>query len=360
MKIVDALVDERSGMRVEPLLQLFLGAALALACGLRLHYRDRVELGSLAALPLAAGAVKEKRERGRGWEWECGGEILMAERNVARDARLGQAPKEGAQLPAAVAHTGEKVSAITWQWPGDGRVFLVPREILELMGIMPMVKDVIIAAGHMYREQHYPGSKIVKTSYRQLADLLALEWAGGRLVRDLDDALTLARWVTIKNYPVIRKLYRDGRVKEFSRDTFGFIDRVSRIEIREGRRIPRNKQPLEICLSEMYAFAVKTLPAAPVPMAALEAAHRAPQRLRTPVKNLVYYLASRVPLGKVQLALPTLAEILGYQTDQRRDKLQRACENAIQVLYPVVVKNFNVNGDVYTILLAGKRRLNGT
>jgi len=273
------------------------GAWVTLFC----HDPAAAVAAALAALPLVAVV-------GAKWEWDCNGRILLAERNVARDTKLSRVPDEGRDR-VGVVHTGEKVQALTWQWPGDGRVFLVPQEILDITAkSISLTKDLIIVAGHLYREQHYPENRVVETSYRQLAELLALEWAGKRLVEDLDDALTLARWFTIRNHPVIRKLYPDGRIKEISRDTFGFIDRVSRVVMKEGREIPRNRQPLEIYLSEMYAFAVKKLPATPVPVAALEAAHKAPHRLRTPAKSLAYYLASRVPLQRVSLTLATLAE----------------------------------------------------
>ena len=290
---------------------------------------------------------------GKKWEWECGGKIIFAERNTARDVKLCQSPREGVKKVSTL-HTGEKIQVVSWQWPGDSRVFIVPAEILEILATyMTLTKDVIITAGHLYREQHYPNNRMIETSYRQLAELLGLEWAGKRLINDLSNALTLARWLTIHNHPVIRKLYPNGRVREFSRDTFGFIDRVSRIEIREGRKIPRNKQPLEIVISEMYASAIKKMPAAPVPVAAIEAAHKAPQRLRTPVKNLTYYLASRVPLERVKLSILTLADVLGYKS-QRKDKLRRATDNVVNILYGIVIRDYISENDIYTFVLAGK------
>lgn len=363
--IVQFLRDDRGAAVPAALLPLAAGTGLGFLAAHGLHHHLAHGLGVMpdglgsldpgAAVPVVAGM------KNSGWEWNCGGRVLLAERNVARDAKLAWIPEQGENKTAAV-HTGEKIQAITWQWPGDNRVFLVPSEVLDALARnVSLTKDVIIAVGHLFKKQHYPENRMFETSYRQLAELLALRWAGKRLIEDLDDALTLARWLTIRNHPVIRKLYPDGRIKELSHDTFGFIDRVSRIEIRDGHKIPRNRQPLEVCLSEMYAFVIKKLPAAPVPVAAIELAHKSPQRLRTPVKSLVYYLASRVPLKKIQLSLTTLAGILGYR-NQRKDKLRRANENVLKILYPIMIRDFQNqgDGDVYEIILAGKHPSNGT
>lgn len=356
VKIGEALrqfwYDDRGATTAEPLPRMLLGAAaaLALAHGLQ-HRQDHLSLGSLAALPLAAGGTKEKR----GWEWDCGGGILLAERNTARDAKLARVPPKGYEKSGAI-HTGEKEVVVAWEWPGDGRVFLVPVELLgNLRTSISLCKDVVIVVGHMYREQNYPSNRIITTSYRQLADMLALGWAGGKTIEDLDQALTLARWLTIQNYPVIRQLTVNGNIKEMSRDTFGFINQISRITIREGKQIPRNRQSLEITISELYALMLRRLPAAPVPVAALEAAHKAPQRVRTPVKSMAYYLASRVPLSYVQLSLSNLAAILGYR-NPRKNELRQAVENVANILRGIIIADYHPDddGETYTFNLAGK------
>lgn len=339
--------DENGDVTVTSMAGLTAAAAAVLALAGGLQHPDR----GLALVPLAGG-VKEKREKR--WEWNCEGKLVLAERNVARDVKLGRTPGEGTQRPA-FTHTGENVTAVTWQWPGDGRVFLVPTEVLGVLPQVSLTKDVIIAAGHLYREQHYPADRKIETSYRQLAETLALAWAGGRIAKDLEEALTLARWLTIQNYPVIRKLSPSGHVKELSQDTFGFIDHVSRIVIREGKKIAYNRQPVEITLSQLYTLMLKKLPASPVPLAALEAAHRAPIRLRTPAKTLVYYLASRVPLTHISLAQDTLSNILGYQNN-RKLEFQRAVENVAGILNGVIISNYTYSPEtnVYTFTLAGK------
>lgn len=353
IQLQQLLADERSCVDLSHLVPLALAAAggLALAHGLEAGL-NRENLGWGLGVGLAAGV---RTRKGRGWEWECGGEVLLSERNVARDTRLAQVPVKGYEQDGVI-HTGERETVVTWQWPGDGRVFLVPARILELVPRnMALARDIIAVTGHLYRQQHYPDNHTVITSYRQLAEILRLEWAGQRLVNDLDNALLIARWITIRDYPVIRKLFPDGHIKEQSRHTFGFIDHFSRLEIREGRKIPRNLQPLEIGLSDMYAHAIKTLPAAPIPLTALEATHAAPRSLRVPAKNLMYYLASRVPLQYVKLSLATLTEILGYR-NPRRYEVRQSVERVARVLEGVIIRDcaYDQANDVYTFILAGK------
>ncbi|MGB9887683.1 MAG: hypothetical protein ACPLRW_11915 [Moorellales bacterium] len=360
MLIWQFLADERSIMSV-PALALAAAGGLALTHGLA-HGLGREGLGWGLGVGLAAGV--RTRRSGNGWEWDCGGEVLLSERNVARDARLAQVPARGYEQDGIV-HTGERELVVTWQWPGDGRVFLVPARILELVPRhIGLARDIIAVTGHLYRQQHYPDNRTVTTSYRQLAEMLRLEWAGQRLVNDLDEALLIARWITIRDYPVIRKLFPDGHIKEQSRYTFGFINHFARLEIREGRKIPRNLQPLEIGLSEMYAHAIKILPAAPIPLAALEATHVAPRSLRIPAKNLVYYLASRVPLQHVKLSLATLVEILGYR-NSRKYEIRQSIERVARILEGVIIRDYTYDqaNDVYTFVLAGKpsqSKLDGT
>ncbi|WP_334110873.1 hypothetical protein [Thermodesulfitimonas autotrophica] len=290
------------------------------------------------------------------WTWDQAPAVLYAERNVARDVKLSRCPDQAVQKCGQPLHTGEIKDALRWQWPGDAddRVFLVPADLLEIVKpSLPLSRDLIIVVGHLFRIQHYPENRMIETSFRQLTELLALEWAGGKTVEALDNALTLARWLTIKNYPVIRKLYPNGQVKELSHDTVGFIDRVSRIVIRNGKEIPANKQPLEIYLSETYALAIKKLPAAPIPITALEVAHKAPRRIRTPIKNLALYLASRVPLQQVILSKEKLADILGY-TNLRNDKFLPAAERVLKALHPVMVNDFTLTKEKTEIVLAGK------
>lgn len=349
MPLLNFLYSERSGTRIEFLAPALMVAGLAYSLIHNLGWMaacDGATAKKTALLPLAAGIAKS-------WQWDCEGNLLLAERNVARDPKISRIPEKGLE-ETGITHTGEKLPVITWRWPGDNRIFAVPKEILGVLSHnISLSRDVIIVLGHLFREQHYPKDRIIETSFHELAGKLCLEWAGGRLVSDLEDAILIARWLTIKNHPVIKKIYPDGRVREKVNLTYGFVNYYEKVTVMEGKNLPRNKQPLRICLSELYAFAIKNLPAAPIPVAALEAAHKAPQKLRTPAKSLTYYLASRVPLEKIQLSLSTLADILGYQS-QRKDKLRLACENVLKVLHPIMIRDFQSQNDIFTIVLAGK------
>ncbi|WP_027716922.1 hypothetical protein [Desulfovirgula thermocuniculi] len=341
--LVAWLRSDRGAILADPLAALATGL-LALA------HHDPATIATLALVlvPVLAGMAAGA---GR-WEWDCGGKVLLVEKNAARDSALARVPEEGIEK-TTTTHTGEKVTAVTWQWEGDKRVFLIPANILEtFITAAPLARDLILIVSHMYREQGFPADRVVVTSYRKLAENLGLAWGGTTTREDLENALLVARWYTIQNHPVIRKI-QGGKVKEKGEITFGFISWWERLTMVDGRNIPRNKQPLRICLTEPYAWAIVHLPPAPVPALALEAAHKAPRRLKTPVKNLIYYLAARVPLERVSLSTNTLAEILGFQNSHRTE-LIRSIENVIKVLHPVMVKNYDRKDDVYEIHLTGK------
>ncbi|AEG15202.1 hypothetical protein Desku_1622 [Desulfofundulus kuznetsovii DSM 6115] len=271
--------------------------------------------------------------------------------SIARDRNIFLNPKLSNPIPEhGYLHTGQTTEVVAWRWPGDDRVFLIPAEFIEKFP-GGLARDVVAYIGQAYREQHYPEDLRVKIYLRQLATGIALGW-GTRTKEMLDDCLAFARFFTIQNYPfsILRK---DGTVKTVEKRTFGFVDDVGRVTVWDGREIPPNKQWYNIYLSRLYAEALKTMPAAPFPVAALEAAHRAPRKLITPAKNLAYYLAARVPAQKVRLLIPTIQEILGY-SDTNTTYARRAIENVLNVLHPVMVSNYNFTNNGYDIELSGK------
>jgi hypothetical protein len=251
-------------------------------------------------------------------------------------------------------HTGEKMDVATWQWPGDPRVFLVPVEMFQNMALAGLIRDIIASTGQMYRDQHYPQDLMVRSSLRRIADSIGLS-INGNVGKNIDDCLAFARMYTIKNQDIITKLKKDGTVASKDSRTYGYIDMVSRAVMRNGRVIPRNKQWYEITLSQMYASGLRMLPSAPLPVAALDAAHAAPRRIIPTIKNLAYHLAGRVPQAKIRLLLPTIRDIAGLaeRKDGRTDKTRRTIESALERLNPVMVANFAYDKDGYTIILAG-------
>ncbi len=361
--LVHFLKDERSGVKVTPNL-LFTAAGVSLAClaagGLHLGHHLTHCLGAPdatwnldpgagigAAVPMVAGTIIKKK----GWEWDYSGRIMHIPVDLARDKNMFLRPQIQ-EYPALQhpVHTGQVMDVVAWQWPRDERVFLIPREFL---GKIPggITRDVIAYVGQVFRDRGFPENLLVQIHLRQLAAGIALGW-GTRTKELLDNCLAFARFFTIQNYPV-SVLGKNGAVKSVEKRTFGFIDDIGRVTMWDGRKVPVNKQWYNIYLSRLYADALKTLPLAPFPVAALETAHRAPRKLVTPIKNLAYYLAGRVPAQKVRLLLPTIQEILGY-SDSNITYARRAIENVLKTLYPVVVSDFGFKDNGYDIVLSGK------
>jgi hypothetical protein len=287
------------------------------------------------------------------WKWDVGEKVIVCEANMARDRNMFRAPREG-RTATEMIHSGERADVVTWQWPGDNRVFLIPSEIFQTMAYGGLIRDVLSFVGQCYRDQHYPSDLIVQSSLRRIADGICLSW-NSRVAETIDKCLSFARFYTIRNQDVILMLNKNGTVKNKVSRTFGYVDMVDRVKIWEGKEIPKNKTWYNITLSQMYAAALKELPAAPLPVAVLDAAHAAPWRITPMVKNLAYHLAARVPQREVRLLLPTIRQIAGLveRKDGRTDKTRHSIESALGYLHPVMVSNFQFEKDGYTISMAG-------
>ena len=300
-----------------------------------------------AAVPVMGGTVK------KGWEWDYGGRVMYVTRDVARDRNIFRVPSEGYQKEKNI-HTGEIRDVVTWRWPGDERVFLVPIDLFQVASLGGMIRDVVSATGQIYRDQHFPENRIITTSFRKIADIIGLEF-NGRVADELELCLAYARSFTVYNHPVITQLNKDGTIKKRSKVTFGFVDCVARVDILNGKPVPKNRAPIEITISNLYAAALKELPPAPLPCAALEAAHKAPRKLRPAIKNMAYFLAARVPAKKVKLLVPTMLEVMGYsgRKDNRMDRCRKPIENVLSKLHSIMVENYYYTNDGYEIILAG-------
>ncbi len=289
----------------------------------------------------------------RGWQWECGSEILHIDRNIARDRNMFAVPLiDDPPISQGQLHNGQVVGVVAWQWPGDDRVFLVPAELFYVTRLGGLVRDVISATGQLYRDQGFPAQ--VTTSYRKIAELLGLSF-NGRVANEIEMCFAYARCFTVQNHPIIIQLDKTGKVRKQDKVVFGFIDYIARADIRDGKKIPKNRAPINIVLSNLYATALRELPPAPLPVAALEAAHRAPWKLATPAKNLAYYLAARVPMREIRLLLPTLRDILGFteRSDGKTTRTRKAIENVMNILYSVMISDYQYADDGYNITLSG-------
>jgi len=294
-------------------------------------------------------------KKGKGWEWEHEGKIIHADRNVSRDRNIFRVPKAPAEAKKTITIIdNQKKETISWQWPGDNRVFLVPVELFRSTKLGGITRDIVSYVAQLYRNQRFPENRKVSTSARGIAENIGMAW-GSKIKQEIDSCLAYARFFTIQNYQLIEELTKNGTIKTKANATFGFIDMVLRRTMENGVEIPRNKQLHEITLSEVYAAAIRTIPPAPVPLAALEAAHNAPWRLQLPTKNMAYYLSSRVPDREIRLLVPTLRDIAGFNP-YRTDRTRKSIESTLEILHPVMVNNFTYTNDGYNILLSGKTK----
>lgn len=288
----------------------------------------------------------------KSWEWQHGGREIMVQRDVARDRYMFKTPTQGYSGKKANLHTGEVQEVVTWQWPGDERVFLVPAELFHVARLGGLVRDLVSAVGQLYRDQGFPAQGLVTTSYRKIAELLCLSF-NGRVADEIEMCFAYARCFTIQNHPIIVQLDKTGKVKRRDKVTFGFIDYVARTDILDGKPISKNRAPVTVAISRLYAAALRELPPVPFPVTAFEAAHRAPWRIQDAVKNMAYHLAGRVPCKKIRLMLSTIQEILNRES--RPDKTRKTADAIFKVLSPAMIRDFNYVDGGYDIYLSGKK-----
>jgi hypothetical protein len=295
-----------------------------------------------------------------GWKWDHlnkDDKLLLVERNVARDKNLFRTPADISDPQVGMLHNYEVCTeVVTWQWPGDDRVFLIPIELFDHAKFGGLTRDIISFLGQLFRDSRYPENMMVTASLRQIAGGIGLSWNGGRVGEQIEKVLAFARCLTVNNYQIIEELNKNYTVKKERRETFGFVDRVSRIAIDNSMPVPRNKQKYEIYLSRLYSYALRNLPPAPLPAKALEVAHSAPWRIQGAVKNIAYYLAGRVPQNEVRLLLPTAREICGFaeRSDGKVARTQKSIEHVLSVLSPTMISDYQYDTAGYNILLSGK------
>lgn len=270
--------------------------------------------------------------------------FLKTERNVARDTKLAQIPTEGIEKTARI-RTGETKKVVEWGWEGETRVFLLPREFADILMELPFTRDVIMAVGHIYLQQGCPPDGKIKTTAREIAATLGLQWKGDLAVK-IEDALTLARLLTIRN---TRRKIQKGKIWYERTEIYGFLDSWTRIQVRDGRAIPANSQPIMIQLSPEFASALRNEFVIRIPLSAIQAARRAPARCRVAAKNIVFYLASLQPLECVTISASKLRGIAGITT--RGDRASKTIQKCLTALQGVVVKKWEKEGDKYHIWL---------
>lgn len=300
--------------------------------------------------------------------------MLLFNRDLARDRYLFTPPREARkeQTEAPIdLHDAHRIDqpGLRWEWPGDGRVFLLPIDLAERAGLLGLTRDVVAYLTRCYvMEQRYTSDREIRFYMRELANVLGLTWRGKDTIEALAHALDLGRSLTVRNMPVrvktsiptnrARTKFRE--VIEIKRITFGFLDSWGRTATINGKPIPENKQPCFAHLSHYYQLMLDKFPVAPVPAAAIEAANNAPPRIRGAAKNMAYHLAARVPTpdGQVRLLLSTLQEICHIQGYRWPSEIRKSLEKVMGILHPVMIRDFCYERDGYNILLAGTYKAN--
>jgi len=284
--------------------------------------------------------------------------VINIDRNAARDTNLFRplqqdVTKNENLLAYDRIHTGDYCQVVQWKWPGDDRVFYVPVELFQYARLMGMARDVIAASTQMYLTSGDRANLMVKTSTYKLANLLGLS-TNGKNIENIMNILTFCRAYTIKNYPW-RFKNEKGRI-ETQYIIFGFIDGVGRTVKIDDIAIPTNKQPVYIHINKYYSRTINDIIPAPVPVKALEIAHQQKNPIvANGIKNIAYYLASRIPDTNLKFKLEKLREICNISSN-RKDKVQKAIENILSKLNPFVIEDYNYDGNIYHVILAGRKR----
>lgn len=304
--------------------------------------------------------LKPERSGSVAWEWDNSEKLMQTPRQICRDTVFFEFKKPNQEIESlqscagiAITHDKKEKECVQWNWSGDGRIFKVPVDILQYMPDTSMFRDVVACISQLYREQKYPPDYQIATSYRQIADNLGLSWNGG-LPKEIGDLLTFAKYFTIDNMRIITELNKDGTIKNSELRAFGFIAEWGREDITNGIKIPENKAKVLINLTKTYADMIKNLVPAPVPVEALIQARTAPRRLIGTTKNMVYRLAARVPQQKITYNTDTLRNIMGISSKTRSDKALKTIDRVLQILYPIMIRDFDLTKDKATVFLAGK------
>lgn len=229
------------------------------------------------------------------------------------------------------------------EWEADDeQIFWVPIDVLNFLPQHgDLVRDIIAYLTQRFINQQ--PDQTIYTSYRQLTTGIGMTWDGHR-TKDLDDALLFAKALVVRDM-----LIKGGKDRL---RIFSFLDQVERTGLSTHYKT-------RIKINDIYADLIrdKSIPKAPIPVSAIEAANRSSPKYIKPAKNLIYRLSARVPAVDVKYKTMTLAQITGIRT-VRRDRVQKILSSVIEVLYPVMISDyfFLSSEDVWQISLAGSTK----
>jgi hypothetical protein len=209
----------------------------------------------------------------------------------------------------------------------------------------------------MWYEQK-PQDRKVYTTLREIAQMIGVA-PNGENLKEIYDVLVFLRSFTIVNQEVITKLDRAGRKKETKDLIWGFVSYVAIVTMQDGKRVPKNKRPVEICITEPYAALLNLLPPANMPRWWLEAARKLPRKQVAHAKNVIYRLAAERRLP-AEWKESTVAEIADFRGDKREQ--QRAVRNILNALATAGVLSYqerqNAEGEAIFIIQTKRGRPN--
>lgn len=285
-----------------------------------------------------------------GWKWEHSENTTTLPVDFCRDLYIFDMQYVNSKLSRIPAEDNK----VIWQRTDDKRCFLIPIDIINQLPNNNLFRDIIACISQMYLDDKCPNSNVIITSIRKLADNIGIA-INGEKSKEIEDVLRFARLYTIYNQS-IRKI-QNGKIIQCSA-TFGFIESVVKETQVDGKQINSRLAKNHIKLNDIYAGILREsrIPKAPIPVSALQAANRAKRKLITPSKNLIYRLAALVPPKKptVEFSIVKLREVIGYR-ETRKDRLKRSIENVLEVLYPVMIRDYiyEDRNQKYIITLSG-------
>jgi hypothetical protein len=288
------------------------------------------------------------------WEWENSESTVTLPVSLCRDLYIFDVDTPRQNLDTLVDRA--KNGMLEWQRKSDkdDRYFYIPVTIIDLLPKSSnLFRDVMACISQMYVDSGYPESKIIKTSLRQIADNMGLSFNGNR-AEEINNALAFAKYYRIKPQ-TLYKVEGKNTIK-YERE-FIFIQGVdTEVEI-NGVPVNPKIAKKEIMLSDRYAQMLhKSLPKAPVPVAALRIANSAPRQLITPMKNFIYNLAALIPRSEPSFSLEKLRAITGYR-QTRTDRLRMSLENLFDYLTPDIIEYFYIEDKgKYIFKYAGQLR----
>lgn len=223
------------------------------------------------------------------------------------------------------------------QWQNEAGTFWVPAELASKLSHLGMALPVFAAICELWLRQGQPENGIVRTSKSALCAMLGLSRGATNLAK-IDHILTLLSGFTIENRRVIVSM-KNGKVGEARDVTFGLIEYVSAISIKDGKEIPKNKQKTEIKLNTWTVWSLKNLPPARLPVAALKAVRKTGQKKSRHVLALLGWLSSQTGRKNVRLKLETAISIAGY-TDKRTDRAKARVEKDLETLKGTMIERW--------------------